>query len=244
MDEMMRGHRGWRELSALNGDNLSKFNNFIGGLMSPKGSEHKGFTGANEADDETWAFEQGAHSDYPGPNSGSTAVVALLQNDKIVVANAGDSRCVLSKGGKAIDLSTDHKPCLEAERDRVTQAGGFIYAGRINGTLNLARAIGDVEFKQNKYLSPDKQIVTAWPEIQIVERTEEDEFLVLACDGIWDCMTSQGVVDFIHENIREAPSLSSVCEKILDRCLAPTRTLGEGCDNMTLIIVQLKDLSN
>ncbi|KAI5056701.1 hypothetical protein GOP47_0028519 [Adiantum capillus-veneris] len=244
MDDMMRGHRGWRELSMLNGDKLTKINNFIGGLMSPRSSENKGFTGAKEADDEEWAFEQGTHSDFPGPTSGSTAVVALLQNDKIVVANAGDSRCVLARGGKALDLSTDHKPFLEAEKDRITQAGGFIYAGRINGTLNLARAIGDVEFKQNKYLSPDKQIVTAWPDIQIVERTEEDEFLILACDGIWDCMTSQMVVDFIHEHIHESSSLSAVCEKILDKCLAPTTTLGEGCDNMTIIVVQLKDLSN
>eukprot|EP00250_Pteridium_aquilinum_P001456 c11646_g1_i1 orf=256-1281(+) len=244
MDEMMRGHRGWRELSMLNGDKLTKINHFIGGLMSPRSSEHKGFTGAKEADEEEWAFEQGAHSDFAGPTSGSTAVVALLQSDKIVVANAGDSRCVLGRGGKAFDLSKDHKPDLEVERDRITQAGGVIYAGRVNGSLNLARAIGDSEFKQNKYLTPDKQIVTAWPEIQTVERTEDDEFLILACDGVWDVMTSQEVVDFIHEHIHVSSSLSAVCEKLLDHCLAPTTTLGEGCDNMTLIVVQLKDVSN
>lgn len=244
MDEMMRGHRGWRELSMLNGDRLTKFNHFIGGLMSPRGSDSKGSPREKEVEDEEWAFEQGAHSDFGGPTSGSTAVVALLQKDKIVVANAGDSRCIIARGGKAFDLSRDHKPDLEVERDRITQAGGFIYAGRVNGSLNLARAIGDVEFKQNKYLTPDKQIVTAWPETQTIERTEDDEFLVLACDGVWDVMTSQMVVDFFHENAHTSSTLSAICEKLLDKCLAPTTTTGEGCDNMTIIVVQLKELGD
>lgn len=238
MDEMMRGHRGWRELSMLNGDKIAKLNSFFEGLMSPRSSELR------DVDNDEWAFEQGAHADFAGPTSGSTAVVALLQSNKIVVANAGDSRCVLARGGKAYDLSRDHKPELENERDRIIQAGGFIHGGRVNGSLNLARAIGDVEFKQNKYLPPDRQIVTAWPDIQIVDLTSDDEFLILACDGVWDVMTSQEVVDFVHEHIQEAKVISSVCERLLDKCLAPSTVFGEGCDNMTVVIVQLRNLAH
>ncbi|WVZ79166.1 hypothetical protein U9M48_026777, partial [Paspalum notatum var. saurae] len=233
MDEMMRGQRGWRELQAL-GDKINQFTGIIEGLIwSPKGGD------SNDRHD-NWAFEEGPHSDFTGPNCGSTACVALVRNKQLVVANAGDSRCVISRNGQAYNLSRDHKPELEAERERIQSAGGYIQMGRVNGTLNLSRAIGDMEFKQNKFLSPDKQILTANPDVNIVELCDEDDFLVLACDGIWDCMSSQQLVDFIREHINTEDSLSAVCERVLDRCLAPSTMGGEGCDNMTMILVQFK----
>ncbi|XP_062163570.1 probable protein phosphatase 2C 60 isoform X1 [Alnus glutinosa] len=233
MDEMMRGQRGWRELAVL-GDKINKFTGMIEGLIwSPRGSD------SNEQVDE-WAFEEGPHSDFAGPTSGSTACVAIIRNNQVVVANAGDSRCVISRKGQAYNLSRDHKPDLEVEKERILKAGGFIHAGRVNGSLNLARAIGDMEFKQNKYLSAEKQIVTANPDINAVELCDDDEFIVLACDGIWDCMSSQQLVDFIHEQLSLESKLSVVCERVLDRCLAPSTAGGEGCDNMTMILVQFK----
>ena len=64
-----------------------------------------------------------------------------------MVANAGDSRIVLSRGGKAIDLSVDHKPSLPGEIDRITKAGGWVSEqGRINGNLNLSRSLGDLRY--------------------------------------------------------------------------------------------------
>lgn len=141
---------------------------------------------------------------------------------------------------KAYNLSRDHKPDLEAEKERIIKAGGFIHAGRVNGSLNLARAIGDMEFKQNKFLPVEKQIVTANPDINTVELCDDDDFVVLACDGIWDCMSSQQLVDFIHDQLKSETKLSAVCERVLDRCLAPSTVTGEGCDNMTMILVQFK----
>ncbi|XP_008795211.1 probable protein phosphatase 2C 11 [Phoenix dactylifera] len=233
MDEMMRGQRGWRELAVL-GDKINKFTGMIEGLIwSSKGGD------VNDREDD-WAFEEGPHSDFSGPTSGSTACVAIIRNNQLVVANAGDSRCVISRKGQAYNLSRDHKPELEAERERILKAGGFIHAGRVNGSLNLARAIGDMEFKQNKYLPVERQIVTAHPDINIVELCDDDDFIVLACDGIWDCMSSQQLVDFIREHINTESRLSGVCEKVLDRCLAPSTAGGEGCDNMTMILVQFK----
>uniref|UniRef100_A0A5B6Z0A5 protein-serine/threonine phosphatase n=1 Tax=Davidia involucrata TaxID=16924 RepID=A0A5B6Z0A5_DAVIN len=233
MDEMMRGQRGWRELAVL-GDKINKFTGMIEGLIwSPRGSE-----GRDQVDD--WAFEEGPHSDFSGPTSGSTACVAIIRNNQLLVANAGDSRCVISRKGQAYNLSRDHKPDLEIERERILKAGGFIHAGRVNGSLNLARAIGDMEFKQNKFLPAEKQIVTASPDINTVELCEDDDFIVLACDGIWDCMSSQQLVDFVHEQLNSESRLSVVCERVLDRCLAPSTAGGEGCDNMTMILVQFK----
>ncbi|KAJ4957929.1 hypothetical protein NE237_025040 [Protea cynaroides] len=235
MDEMMRGQRGWRELAVL-GDKLNKFTGMIEGLIwSPRSGEH------NFRHDD-WAFEEGPHSDFSGPTSGSTACVAIIRNNQLVIANAGDSRCVISRKGQAYNLSRDHKPDLEVEKERILKAGGFIHAGRINGSLNLARAIGDVEFKQNKFLSVEKQVVTANPDINTVEICDDDDFIVLACDGIWDCMSSQQLVDCVHEQLKTESKLSVVCERVMDRCLAPSTAGGEGCDNMTMILVQFKKL--
>ncbi|XP_012573111.1 probable protein phosphatase 2C 60 isoform X3 [Cicer arietinum] len=260
MDEMMRGQRGWRELAIL-GDKMEKLSGMLEGFIwSPKSSE------ANDRVD-AWAFEEdhdppvpqnlycgqmrmlqvqnwwtkGPHSDFSGPNCGSTACVSVIRGNRLVVANAGDSRCVLSRKGQAHNLSKDHKPDLEVEKDRIKKAGGFIQVGRVNGSLNLARAIGDMEFKQNKYLPAEKQIVTADPDVTSVELCDDDEFLVIACDGIWDCMSSQQLVDFIHGQLKTENKLSAVCEKVFDRCLAPTAG-GEGCDNMTMILIQFKKL--
>lgn len=67
----------------------------------------------------------------------------MIKNKKLYVANAGDSRCILSRGGKAIDMSVDHKPEDEVEKNRIEAAGGKVTEeGRVNGGLNLSRAIG------------------------------------------------------------------------------------------------------
>ena len=73
------------------------------------------------------------------------------------------------------------------------QAGGFVAEGRINGSLNLSRALGDMAYKQSKELGPDGQMVTAVPEVRSLRLEPGDEFLILACDGIWDVLSNQQV---------------------------------------------------
>uniref|UniRef100_A0A8D1C8B7 protein-serine/threonine phosphatase n=1 Tax=Sus scrofa TaxID=9823 RepID=A0A8D1C8B7_PIG len=92
----------------------------------------------------------------PGSDSGTTAVVALIRGKQLIVANAGDSRCVVSEAGKALDMSYDHKPEDEVELARIKNAGGKVTMdGRVNGGLNLSRAIGDHFYKRNKNLPPE-----------------------------------------------------------------------------------------
>uniref|UniRef100_A0A2P2MHS4 PPM-type phosphatase domain-containing protein n=1 Tax=Rhizophora mucronata TaxID=61149 RepID=A0A2P2MHS4_RHIMU len=77
---------------------------------------------------------------------GTTAVVALLTPEHIVVANCGDSRAVLCRGGKAVPLSVDHKPDRPDEHARITAAGGrviFLNGARVEGILAMSRAIGN-----------------------------------------------------------------------------------------------------
>lgn len=80
------------------------------------------------------------------------------------------------------------------EKARIGAAGGFVDFGRVNGNLALSRAIGDFEFKKSAELSPEQQIVTAYPDVTVHELTDDDEFLVIACDGkflrVW-FLTSQ-----------------------------------------------------
>ncbi|KAK7690087.1 hypothetical protein QCA50_006733 [Cerrena zonata] len=174
--------------------------------------------------------------------SGCTAITALITNDnRIFVANAGDSRSVISVKGEVKPLSFDHKPVNETERSRIGAAGGYVEFGRVNGNLALARALGDFEYKKNATLAPEAQIITCNPEITEHPITEEDEFLVLACDGIWDCLTSQQVVDAIRLLVSQGKKLAEIGEIICDHCLAPDTNSGSGfgCDNMTILIVAI-----
>ncbi|XP_022169006.1 probable protein phosphatase 2C 6 [Myzus persicae] len=197
-----------------------------------------------ETPSNSFVYEEDEEEDKPGKDSGCTAVMALLVNNKLYVANAGDSRCVVSINGKAHDMSKDHKPEDEPELKRICKAGGRVSSdGRVNGGLNLSRALGDHNYKKNKDLPNTEQMITALPDVTVLDMTpDNNDFLVLACDGIWNSLNSQEVVDFILERINKPDvKLSSICEDLFDHCLAPnTLSDGTGCDNMTCIIVKLK----
>lgn len=175
---------------------------------------------------------------YEEEVSGCTACVSLIAGDKLYIANAGDSRSVLGVKGRAKPLSFDHKPQNEGEKARITAAGGFVDFGRVNGNLALSRAIGDFEFKKSAELAPEQQIVTAYPDVMVHDLGDDDEFLVIACDGIWDCQSSQAVIEFVRRGIATKQDLDKICENMMDNCLASnSETGGVGCDNMTMIIV-------
>jgi len=174
--------------------------------------------------------------------SGCTAVAALLtHDDKIYLANAGDSRAVLGVKGEVKPLSFDHKPTNGVEKRRIMTAGGRVEDGRVNGNLALSRALGDFPYKRNSSLGPEAQMITADPDVTCHEITEEDEFLVLACDGIWDCLYSQEIVDFVRYQVSKGKELKEIGEMICEHCLAPDTTgySGIGCDNMSVLIVAI-----
>ncbi|KAJ8032980.1 Protein phosphatase 1G [Holothuria leucospilota] len=180
-------------------------------------------------------------NEEPGSDSGTTACVAVVRGNEVIVANIGDSRCVLSREGVAVDLSVDHKPEDEEEMKRIVAAGGRVTMdGRVNGGLNLSRAFGDHCYKTTTSLPPEEQMICAFPDLQRATLSEKDEFMVIACDGIWNAMSSQEVVDFVKERVDadQKVKLSDICEELFDVCLAPDTTGdGTGCDNMTCIIV-------
>ncbi|KAL3508696.1 hypothetical protein ACH5RR_028097 [Cinchona calisaya] len=125
---------------------------------------------------------------------GSTAVTAILINgQKLVVANVGDSRAVVCKNGVAKQLSVDHEP--DKERQSIEKRGGFVSnfpgdVARVDGQLAVARAFGDKSLK--KHLSSEPDVA-----IEIID--DDIEFVILASDGIWKVMSNQEAVDCVKE---------------------------------------------
>lgn len=183
--------------------------------------------------------------DMKDDDSGCAATSAIITPSKIICGNAGDSRTIMSINGFAKALSYDHKPSNEGEKARISNAGGYVEMGRVNGNLALSRGIGDFEFKKNIDLPAEEQIVTCYPDvIQHDIDYEKDEFIVLACDGIWDCLTSQSCVECVRRGIFEEKPFTQICEEIMELCCAPTSEgSGIGCDNMSIVIVALLDVS-
>lgn len=140
----------------------------------------------------------------------------------LYTANAGDARAVLCRTGKAIRLTYDHKGTDKREAKRITDAGGFVLSGRVNGVLAVTRSLGD---------SSMKEFVVGSPYTTETELSDEDEFLILACDGLWDVITDQGAVDLVRD-IHDAKQAS---RKLLKRAFTHHTT-----DNVTVIVVRFQ----
>uniref|UniRef100_A0A0D6QTW9 protein-serine/threonine phosphatase n=1 Tax=Araucaria cunninghamii TaxID=56994 RepID=A0A0D6QTW9_ARACU len=131
--------------------------------------------------------------------SGTTVLTALIMGRSLLVANAGDCRAVLCRRGRAVEMSRDHKPISFSERKRIEDLGGFVtHDGYLNGDLSVSRALGDWDTKRPKgSLGP----LSAEPEFRKALLSEEDEFLIIGCDGIWDVMESEFAVSIVRREL-------------------------------------------
>jgi serine/threonine protein phosphatase PrpC len=185
-------------------------------------------------------------------DSGTTVCVVLITPELIVCANAGDSRSVLGREGQqAVPLSFDHKPDDESEAERIRAAGGYVAMGRVEGDLAVSRGLGDYRFKNiasvmstpstgvaaaamngmrplvtanDVTMKPSEQKVSPVPDIVVVSRDNEQErFIVVACDGIFDVMTNRDLVEVTDKMFREGEGdLGLVCEEVgrsIGRCV-------------------------
>jgi protein phosphatase 1L len=158
-------------------------------------------------------------------DDGSTAIVAVVQANVLTVSNLGDSRCVLSSGGRAVDMSHDHKPIREDEKQRILDLGGrVIHYGtwRVEGILAVSRAFGDRRLKK---------FVTAEPEIKSRELQEQDDFLILASDGVWDVLSSQAAVDIVSKASTPQQAAAYLTDAAYSR---------GSLDNITSLVVDLR----
>lgn len=163
--------------------------------------------------------------------AGTTALMTILHNGKLIVANVGDSRGVmLDHKGNAIPLSFDHKPQQVREHKRIHDAGGFIaFRGvwRVAGILATSRALGDYPLK-------DRNLVIADPDILTFDlRDHKPQFLILASDGLWDTFTNEEACAFIKSHLHEPHfGAKSIVIQSYNR---------GSVDNITVIVVVFKD---
>ncbi|EJD51682.1 protein serine/threonine phosphatase 2C [Auricularia subglabra TFB-10046 SS5] len=139
----------------------------------------------------------------------------------LYTANAGDARAVLCRAGKAVRLTYDHKGSDRQEAKRIMDAGGFVMNNRVNGVLAVTRALGD---------SSMKEFVVGAPYTTETELSDEDEFLIIACDGLWDVAEDQQAVDLVR-SVHDAQEASA---KLLKHAMANFST-----DNVTVLVVRL-----
>ncbi|XP_058724606.1 protein phosphatase 2C 51-like [Vicia villosa] len=172
---------------------------------------------------------------------GTTAVVAVMAKGEIVVANCGDSRAVLGRGGEVVELSSDHKPERPDELMRIEEAGGRVInwnGHRVLGVLATSRSIGD------EYLRP---YVISKPEVTVTKRTSDDEFLILASDGLWGVMSSEIACQVVRKCFKG--KIRRVCDGVGNQtsraaeaaALLSEIALAKGSrDNISVIVVDLR----
>ncbi|KAG6419769.1 hypothetical protein SASPL_116281 [Salvia splendens] len=211
------GHGGFKTAEYLKKNlftNLGSHPNFI------KDTKLAIVEAFKQTDTEYLNEEKGQQKD-----AGSTASTAVLVQDKIFVANVGDSRVVASRAGSAIPLSIDHKPDRTDERERIEKAGGFIvWAGtwRVGGVLAVSRAFGD------KLLRP---YVVAEPEIQ-EEKIDGVDFLIIASDGLWNVLSNKDAVHIVQG----IPDPEAASRKLVEEAY------GKGSsDNITCLVVRFEN---
>ena len=153
--------------------------------------------------------------------SGSTATTAFVTPTHVIIGNVGDSRSVFVSGGQVKFASEDHKPSNEREAKRIVEAGGYLQMGRVCGNLAVSRALGDFTYKDTPHLPEASQKVSAEADVTIIPRSvsastltsrgpmqrtdstqPDDEYLILACDGIWDVSTSEAAREFVTDHLK------------------------------------------
>jgi protein phosphatase PTC1 len=160
---------------------------------------------------------------------GCTVVTCLVTGSladgtrQLFTANAGDGRAVLCRDGKAIRLTEDHKATSEVEAKRITDSGGFIINGRVNGQIVITRSLGD-------HLMKDFIIGT--PHVDHQKLTEQDTHVIVACDGLWDVVEDQQAVDLLLEH--KDASANELSKRLLVKALQDGST-----DNLSIIVVKL-----
>lgn len=167
---------------------------------------------------------------------GSTASMVFMTPDRLVFANVGDSRGLLIRNNEVFFSTLDHSPDEVVESLRIEAAGYLVEGGRVDGILAVARALGDTRFKQNEELSPELQAVSAKPDVTIVARSPSDQYLVIASDGVWNCVHNEEMLEFVKQHlVNDGMGLEPFCRWVLDECINARL----GSDNMSIIVVDL-----
>ncbi|XP_023549742.1 probable protein phosphatase 2C 30 [Cucurbita pepo subsp. pepo] len=166
-----------------------------------------------------------------GVGSGACAASVLVKDGELHVANVGDCRVVLSRNGVATALTKQHRVCREDERLRIEKSGGFVECKngvwRVQGSLAVSRAIGDVHLKE---------WVISEPEIRRLPLTPDCEFLIMASDGLWDKVKDQEAVDEVMREMgRKDNDGMNACKRLMEMSFRRGNM-----DDVTVMVVHLQ----
>lgn len=200
------------------------------------------------------------HPNEEERSAGSTATVGLVRSDKIIVANVGDSRAVLCRKGRAMDLTKEHRVygrsgAVKSETERIEAGGGWVANGRVCDVLAVSRSFGDRNFKgqglkrlmeygiEQEFWDREfaqKQKFTADPIIadpdvvKVALRPEDDEFLIIASDGLWDVFSSEEAVSLARKQMLKGADASTVADKLVNWAIKRYTA-----DNVSVVVVDL-----
>ncbi|RLO11691.1 hypothetical protein DYB28_003402 [Aphanomyces astaci] len=159
--------------------------------------------------------------------TGTTASVVVVRGTKLLTANIGDSRAVMSVKGQAIDIMGVQHPGREDERSRIEKAGGWV--------------VEEQELHMNKLHGMDLNDPLIEQKANRVEFeiTPEIEFFVLACDGLWDTITSQEAVTHVREKLLQNLSMKDISYSLADLAIR-----SGSLDNVSVVVTLLQDRSS
>jgi serine/threonine protein phosphatase PrpC len=180
------------------------------------------------------------HNDSIG---GSTACLVILDDDRIVCSNAGDSRAILVQSDgvrlSVVPLSDDHKPDREDERRRIQDHGGCVVFNcseyRVAGVLAMSRAIGDGWMA--------KYGVSCVPDTTVQQRSSKDEFVIVASDGIWTALSNDEaafIVNRAMSKLQERGIGRKRSFSVVAKCLVKAAINRGSVDNISCIIIDVK----
>ncbi len=215
------GHLPWtfRNILAKEIFHTSKLNSIVGKSLKQAFSE----------------VDNSFHEEFKDMSlfSGSTVVVVVIIGSKMYCANTGDSRAVLCKKGVAYNLSLDHKATNPNEEKRIVAAHGEVKCGRTMGKVAISRAMGDFQYKK-------LPIIICEPEVRIWEiNPNEDEFVLMGSDGLYDKFSSQEAVSFIRHRLTQMEYMEQDARKVAKEITDEAIHKRNVRDNVTALVIQL-----
>eukprot|EP01006_Ploeotia_vitrea_P026441 TRINITY_DN59427_c0_g1_i2.p1 TRINITY_DN59427_c0_g1~~TRINITY_DN59427_c0_g1_i2.p1 ORF type:complete len:482 (-),score=59.18 TRINITY_DN59427_c0_g1_i2:1911-3356(-) len=173
--------------------------------------------------------------------SGSTATMFVATKGKeagtydIQVGNVGDSRVIIVKDGECVSMTTDHKPSLEKEKERIERCGGTVHTDRVDGMLAMSRAMGDSEYKNREGSQLEQKVI---PQPDVTHGTcGPKDYVLVCCDGIFESnFSNEQVVEFVNQQLKDSPDIAAAMCNLCEEALARGST-----DNMTAMLVQFTD---
>ena len=183
--------------------------------------------------------------------SGSCALVCLIIDNNLYIANCGDSHAIISiNSGKEIKLlNSIHRPNNIKEKERIIKNGGSIYIRNsimriIPGRLSVSRAFGDKDAKLNDY-GENNNILICTPEVVNINlRNQKVDFLIMGCDGIFEYLTNEDCVSLawkiMKENIKNYNNFHQMNGDIVD-LIIKSALKRNSIDNVTVLFVSFKN---